>query len=330
MSYEKELEIGFNAVEKACKLCSEIQQNLVTRDTLTKEDKSPVTVADYSAQAVICFELDKYFPNDPIMAEEDSSDLMRPENETLKKNVIDYANTLLGDQNGFTILSSIDRGNFNGGKSCRFWTLDPIDGTKGFLRNDQYAIALSLIVNGEVVLGILGCPNLQVSLFNTNSNSGSILYGLRRNGSFIQDMKTSRSSRIKVDDITDTKEAAFCESLESSHSSHGDSEKISEVLGVTKKPIRVDSQCKYAIISMGDASIYMRLPTGKDYQEKIWDHAAGYILVLESGGVVTDIHGYALDFSQGRTLSKNTGIIATNGKVHTEVLRAIEKVGIRY
>jgi hypothetical protein len=37
-------------------------------------------------------------------------------------------------------------------------TLDPVDGTKGFLRNDQYAVALGLIDHGEVVLGVLGCP----------------------------------------------------------------------------------------------------------------------------------------------------------------------------
>ena len=42
----------------------------------------------------------------------------------------------------------------------RFWTLDPIDGTKGFLRGEQYAVALALIVGGEVVVAALACPNL--------------------------------------------------------------------------------------------------------------------------------------------------------------------------
>jgi len=40
------------------------------------------------------------------------------------------------------------------------WTLDPIDGTKGFLRREQYAIALAFIRDGRVELGVLGCPEL--------------------------------------------------------------------------------------------------------------------------------------------------------------------------
>ena len=57
------------------------------------------------------------------------------------------------------VLSWVDRGraHADGG---RYWTLDPIDGTKGFLRGEQYAVALALIEGGEVVVGLLGCPNL--------------------------------------------------------------------------------------------------------------------------------------------------------------------------
>ena len=52
----------------------------------------------------------------------------------------------------------------------RYWTLDPIDGTKGFLRGDQYAVALGLIDDGEVILGVLGCPNLP----NSDGSRGAI------------------------------------------------------------------------------------------------------------------------------------------------------------
>ena len=51
----------------------------------------------------------------------------------------------------------------------RYWALDPIDGTKGFLRGDQYAIALALIDDGDVVLGVLGCPNLA----NSDGSTGA-------------------------------------------------------------------------------------------------------------------------------------------------------------
>jgi 3'(2'), 5'-bisphosphate nucleotidase len=40
------------------------------------------------------------------------------------------------------------------------WTLDPIDGTKGFLLGGQYAVCLALIEDSDVKLGVMGCPNL--------------------------------------------------------------------------------------------------------------------------------------------------------------------------
>ena len=80
------------------------------------------------------------------------------------------------------------------------------------------------------------------------------------------------------------------------------------------------------MIARGDASIYLRLPTRKDYQEKIWDHAAGSIIVEEAGGKVTDTQGQDLDFSQGRTLSKNTGVVGSNGELHDLVISAVIEV----
>ena len=80
------------------------------------------------------------------------------------------------------------------------------------------------------------------------------------------------------------------------------------------------------MLARGEASIYLRLPTRKDYEEKIWDHAAGYMVVKEAGGKVTDCMGQELDFSLGRTLKNNTGIVGTNGKIHEEVIKAVKKV----
>jgi 3'(2'), 5'-bisphosphate nucleotidase len=88
----------------------------------------------------------------------------------------------------------------------------------------------------------------------------------------------------------------------------------------------MDSQAKYGILARGDGSVYLRLPTKKGYEEKIWDHAAGCIIVEEAGGKVTDLTGKPLDFSQGKTLSKNKGVIATNGKLHDIVMSAVQKV----
>jgi len=53
--------------------------------------------------------------------------------------------------------------------------LDPIDGTKGFLRGEQYAVALGLIDDGEVVLGVLGCPELPIEAARRDSCRGSLV-----------------------------------------------------------------------------------------------------------------------------------------------------------
>jgi len=93
---------------------------------------------------------------------------------------------------------------------------------------------------------------------------------------------------------------------------------------VKRPPLRMDSQAKYGILARGDGTVYLRLPTKKAYVEKIWDHAAGCILVEEAGGRVTDLSGKPLDFSQGKTLAKNKGVIATNGRLHDIVLGAVQ------
>jgi 3'(2'), 5'-bisphosphate nucleotidase len=63
-----------------------------------------------------------------------------------------------------------------------------------------------------------------------------------------------------------------------------------------------------------------------DYREKIWDQAAGSIVVEEAGGIVTDLDGKPLDFSQGRTLKNNRGICASNGALHATALAALKAV----
>jgi 3'(2'), 5'-bisphosphate nucleotidase len=99
-------------------------------------------------------------------------------------------------------------------------------------------------------------------------------------------------------------------------------------MGVNANPIRMDSQVKYALLAAGEGEIYLRLlsPNRLDYKEKIWDQAAGSIIVEEAGGVVTDLDGERLDFSQGRTLKINRGICASNGIIHDRILEAIRKV----
>ena len=62
------------------------------------------------------------------------------------------------------------------------WTIDPIDGTKGFLRGEQYAVCLSLIVDAKVQLGVIGCPNLPVDPAAPERGIGCTFTAVRGHG----------------------------------------------------------------------------------------------------------------------------------------------------
>jgi len=326
VAYEKERCVAIEAVRKACGLCQAVQAALVSEETLAKKDKSPVTVADFGAQAVVIADLLDAFGNENIVGEEDASDLRTQAGADVKDKVVRHVQAIRPDHNEEQILNAIDHGTYEGGATGRHWTLDPIDGTKGFLRGDQYAIALALIEDGKVVLGVLGCPNLPVDSAQPDGSKGCLFIAVKGEGAYMRTVDDSAEWAVSVTQVTDVTQASFCESVESGHSSHGHAAQIAEQLGVTPPPYRIDSQCKYAAVARGDASIYLRLPTRADYQEKIWDHAAGWMVVKEAGGQVTDVHGEPLDFSLGRTLQNNKGVVATNGKLHNEVIAAVRKV----
>ena len=240
--------------------------------------------------------------------------------------VVGHVRSVLGDDVGEDeVLGFIDIGGHAPQPGETYWTLDPIDGTKGFLRSEQYAIALALVRDGQVVLGALGCPRLPVSA--DGDEEGVLMSAARGAGSFVEPLfRDEMPAAIRVSDVTDPSGARFCESVESGHSDQDQSVQIARALGIEAPGLRMDSQAKYASLARGDASIYLRLPTRKDYQEKIWDHAAGLIVVEEAGGRVTDVRGEPLDFSLGKTLARNSGVVATNGPIHDAVLAAVASV----
>jgi 3'(2'), 5'-bisphosphate nucleotidase len=128
---------------------------------------------------------------------------------------------------------------------------------------------------------------------------------------------------LHVSDRDDATTARFCESVEDRHSDQGGAAAIAAKLGIASPPLRLDSQAKYGVVARGQAEIYLRMPTATDYRERIWDHAAGVLIVQEAGGLVTDINGRPLEFHHGRELTANRGIVATNSRFHGRVLEAL-------
>jgi 3'(2'), 5'-bisphosphate nucleotidase len=324
--YERELAVAVEAVGEAARLCDAVQ-SAIGADTLEKKDRSPVTVADFGSQALICKVLQSAFPDDPIIAEEDSKALKKDQNRALVDRLVHQVRQIRDRADEAQICSWIDRGNASS-YAQRFWTLDPIDGTKGFLRGDQYAISLALIVDGQLTVAVLGCPNLSV-MQGRQKQRGICFYAVRDHGAFERPLGTGTEPvPIRVSATSRTPDIRFCESVEAAHSSHSDAARIADRLGIEADSVRIDSQAKYAMVARGQAEAYLRLPKDQAYVEKIWDHAGGALVVAEAGGRVTDIFGNALDFTHGRTLDTNKGVIVTNGNVHDAVLEAIDALGI--
>jgi 3'(2'), 5'-bisphosphate nucleotidase len=218
-------------------------------------------------------------------------------------------------------LQWVAKGDFTGGAEGGFWTIDPIDGTKGFIRNQQYAVALSYVVDGQPVVGVLGCPN-----YSRATVTGLVFSATAGSGAFVESIDgitLPRESVAVSPAVGAPADAKLCESVESAHSSHDDSDQLKSKLGIHKESLRIDSQCKYAAVASGDADIYLRFPTSDTYREKIWDHAAGFVVATEAGAKVTDIHGNALDFSLGQKLESNQGIITAHQSIHEAVVAAI-------
>ena len=317
--YDDERGFGAELVVEACTLGRAVQADIVARaQSVTKEDRSPVTIADLAIQAVIAHRLAARFPSDALLAEEESEIIAR--DPALAKSVLELARRSAPDLSIDTMVAALDHGRRR--PSARCWVLDPVDGTKGFLRGEQYAIALALVVDGEVEVGLLGCPNLP----DPDGGIGCLFAAQRGAGTTARSLDGGPESAASVDDVVEPAAAVFCESVEAAHAAHSDQAEIAARLGISRAPVRIDSQCKYAIVARGDASIYLRLPRKRDYREKAWDHAAGSIIIEEAGGRVSDLGGAPLDFSQGRHLGRHHGIVATNGHIHDEVLHACREV----
>jgi 3'(2'), 5'-bisphosphate nucleotidase len=327
MSYSREKQIAVEAVTVAAKLCTTVQAELVQVGSLQKGDRSPVTVADFGSQAVVCRHLRAAFPADVIVAEEDSAQLRQPENSERLHQVHYFVRQIPahGHASPDDICRWIDAG--NGRVTERFWTLDPIDGTKGFLRSEQYAIALALIENGQVQVAALACPALPLDLNQPDGATGVVFVAVRGQGAQMAALGSADFQPVQVVAATDSARLRFVESVEAGHGDQPLQKAIAAAAGITAPSLRMDSQVKYGAVARGDAALYLRLPSPKspNYREKIWDHAAGSLIIDEAGGRVTDMHGQPLDFAGDYKMNDNRGVVASSGQIHDAVLAALRE-----
>ncbi len=322
--HSPEVMTAIQATLMASELCQSVRRDLAGGESILKGDRSPVTVADFGSQAIICKLLKKKFPNDVVVAEENSSELRKPGHSKILGQVAHYVGGLIPDSSPEEVCSWIDYSSHT--LQERFWTLDPIDGTKGFLRGDQYVIALALIEEGGVKLGIMACPNLYLNKDQPHGEKGCLFLAMRGKGSFQMDLQGGSRQSLSVSKTKVPSQALFTESVEPDHADHLFHQRLAQKLNIVKPSLRMDSQAKYGIVARGEATLYLRVPSPSEpgYKENIWDHAAGSIIAEEAGGRVTDTLGNPLDFSSGTRMERNHGILVTNGILHDAILKALK------
>lgn len=340
-------DLAVRCVADACRVARAVQRDLASVQEVLKDDRSPVTVADYAVQAIVALALAEGDADTPMVGEEDADGLRGPERRPLLEQVLAAVQRVRPDATAEMVLAAIDRGDHDA-TGDRFWTLDPVDGTKGFLRNQQYAIALALIDGGRPTVGVLGCPNLSSSpddpadevsstgsLFAATLGGGTLLFPAADPDADPQPVHASAgpaeadaTAATAANDPAARPPIRICESVEKAHSNQSDAARIVAELGGDPTPVRLDSQCKYAVVARGQADAYLRLPTRPGYVERIWDHAAGMLVASEAGARVSDVTGRPLEFTHGRGLEANRGVVCARADVHPGIITAIERLGL--
>ena len=320
------IQFAIDAVRQASLLIKHIQAELAPQ-AAEKADRSPVTVADFSAQALVGMLLAQHLPDENLVGEESSGMLADPANRSIAEQTRYYISQVVHGVTTSQVLEWIDRGIAEPGNA--FWTLDPLDGTLGFLRGDQYAVALAYIQDGVVQVGALGCPNLQDSFIEDHSGPGTLILAQRGGGTWAAPLAGNTDyNRLSVSTTNDGAQARLVRSVEKAHTNASQVDLLAVALGTSQPPVLMDSQAKYALLAAGAGDVVLRL-LSKDrptYKEKIWDQAAGSLVVEEAGGKITDLDGKPLDFRHGRTLAQNRGVVASNGHLHNAVLQAVKKI----
>ncbi len=316
------------AVVAAAKVTSRVQASLDDVRAMTKDDKSPVTVADLASQAVIARMLAAHDPKLILVGEEDAASLRRDDHAAHRNATLAAARLAMPEMTEAELLDAIDLGNAKA-DNTGFWTLDPIDGTKGFLRGQQYAIALAYIVDGQPVVAVMGCPNLSSDpavLEATPLGNGCVFTATAEHHTRCLPL----DSALAATDVRcepGARPLVVCGSVESAHSNTGWTGRTLAALASSGTPVgaglALDSQTKYATVARGQADAYLRLPSRPGYVEAIWDHAAGALIAQQAGAVVTDIDGKPLDFSTGERLERNRGIVCASSSAHAAIIEAI-------
>jgi 3'(2'), 5'-bisphosphate nucleotidase len=232
-----------------------------------KAGGEPVSLADLESSALMVRRLAEAFPDDAILSEEVPDNRSRLE-------------------------------------KSRVWMIDPIDGTRDFLRGDPgYVVMLGLCIEGRPTVGAVAQPT-----------SGNVWMGALGTGAW-KEHPDGRREPLQVSGIQDTKDIR----LVSSKSHRTDYyERFRRALGITDELALGSVGLKVALVAEGARDLYVYPGS----QTKIWDSCGPEAILTAAGGTMTDSDGNAVCYTN-LSLHNPRGLVASNGLVHARALEAI-------
>ncbi|MCX4239197.1 inositol monophosphatase family protein [Paraliomyxa miuraensis] len=320
------------AVLEAVAVCRQVRRHReVAR--IDKPDDSPVTVADFAAQAVIVRRLRERGPV-RILGEESARVLRRPERAKLRDAVVEAVRPAWPDATADEVLDAIDGASGPADPEGGYWAVDPIDGTRGFVRGGQYAVCLVWIAKGSPAVAVMGCPNLAPrlapsvdeldphgTLFVAEAGA-PMRWGPALPGAELTAVDQPPSERPSPVVVT--------RSFEGTYSRLHDIDRVLRRIGGAVEILPADSQVKYGLVARGQAHAYLRIPQDHQRAEQVWDHAPGWLVATAAGMRVTDLRGEPFDFSCGARLERNYGLVCAIPVVHDALLEAIAALGLQH
>jgi len=261
----KELQVATRLALEAGQIIRALHSSGISVDK--KAGNEPVTQADRDANAHIVAGLVAAFPADGLLTEEapdDGSRLTKP----------------------------------------RVWMVDPLDGTKDFIRGESgFAVMIGLCVDERPALGVVYQP------------IGDRLYFASRAAGAFTVLAGGAPERMRVSAVSEPSQIRMVASK-----SHRD-EKIDQVraaLGITDELNVGSVGLKLGLIARGERDLYVN-PSG---HSKLWDVCAPEAILVEAGGRLTDAHGSPIDY-RGKDVRCLDGLIASNGQLHDTVVERL-------
>ena len=194
--YNREISLAVDLVKKASEITEWFKKKGV--ESYLKKDRSPATVADYSSQIYILSRIKENFPEDQVIAEENEAGLIDDNSANQIKECFNHLNI-----DGITDIKNLLI--YRGQKSTRQWTVDPIDGTKGFMKGLKYAIGIGLMVNSDPKISAISVPEYKkkgLAIFIAEQGQGAKV-----------SYEGNNFESIHVSSQNNLKKARLCQSL---------------------------------------------------------------------------------------------------------------------